>query len=223
MPASPEKESEILGRLHDGVVNFDQAVVVQASHEALQEDVGAYKAAMDGLAAGMHTVGKLFEDGEYFVPETLMSADALYKGLAILRPHIKPEDLEGKAKGEVVIGVVEGDVHDIGKNLVKMMFEVAGFNVHDLGRNVPLEQFVEEQVRSDAELVCLSTMMTTTLRSMQRTIESLRARNPNCKIMIGGAPVSYKVVDEFAADATAPNATNALREAIKLVDTLRTI
>lgn len=223
MLASPEMETEIIKKLHDGVVNFDAAMVEGASHEALETGIGAYRAVMDGLAAGMQTVGKLFEEGEYFVPETLMCAEALYKGLAILRPHIKPEDIEGKGRGDVVIGVVEGDVHDIGKNLVKMMLEVAGFNVHDLGRNVPLEQFVEEQVRSDAELVCLSTMMTTTLRSMQRTIESLRARNPNCKIMIGGAPVSYKVVDEFAADATAPNATNALREAIKLVDTLRTI
>jgi len=116
---------------------------------------------------------------------------------------------------------VEGDVHDIGKNLVKLMFEVAGFEVHDLGKDVPLEKFVEEQLKTDADLVCLSAMMTTTMPGMKKVIEMLRERNPNVKIMIGGAPVSEKTVEMYGADATGKDAASALEEAIKMVASLR--
>jgi len=128
---------------------------------------------------------------------------------------------QAKSKGIVVIGTVQGDVHDIGKNLVKMMFEVAGFNVHDLGKDVELEKFVEEQLKTNAELVCLSAMMTTSMLGMERVIKMIRDKNPNVRIMIGGAPVTKEVVSKFGADATADNASNALKEALKMVASLR--
>ena len=136
----------LLKDLSDAVVDMDEDKAKETSQRVLDEGLNAYDAIMNGLAAGMEIVGDLYDKHEYFVPELLMCADALYAGLDILKPHIKPEDLGDSATGQVVIGTVQGDVHDIGKNLIKMMFEVAGFTVHDLGRDVPLEKFVEEQV-----------------------------------------------------------------------------
>jgi corrinoid protein of di/trimethylamine methyltransferase len=217
---SEEKRAEILEKLKNGVLEFDEDLVSEASHEALEEGMDPYEAIMDGLAAGMDVVGELFSKKEYFVPEVLMSADALYVGLDILRPHVDM-DQKSKAVGEVVIGTVEGDVHDIGKNLVKMMFEIAGFTVHDLGKDVPVDRFVEEQIRTDSDIVCLSAMMTTTMLGMQTVIEKLRAKNPNVKIMIGGAPVSMEIAERWGADGYAPDAHNALQEALNMIKGLR--
>jgi methanogenic corrinoid protein MtbC1 len=120
-----------------------------------------------------------------------------------------------------VIGTVEGDVHDIGKNIVKMMFDVAGFEVYDLGRDVPLDQFVEEQIKTESDLVCLSAMMTTTMIGMQKVIDNLKAKNPSVKIMIGGAPVSQDIAEKWGADGYADDATNALSDAIKMIGSLK--
>jgi methanogenic corrinoid protein MtbC1 len=146
------KKNEILEKLKNAVIQYDEDTCKEGAQEALDLGMDANEAIFDGLVAGMEEVGRLFEAQEYFVPEILMCADALYAGLDILKPHCQQMDLG--IKGSVVIGTVEGDVHDIGKNLVKMMFDVAGFNVYDLGRDVPLDQFVEEQLRTDSELVC---------------------------------------------------------------------
>jgi len=148
-----------------------------------------------------------------------MSADALYAGLNLLKPHVKKMDL--RVKGSVVIGTVEGDVHDIGKNIVKMMFDVAGFTVYDLGRDVPLDKFVEEQIKTDSDLVCLSAMMTTTMVGMKKVIDNLRAKNPKVKIMIGGAPLSQDIADKWGADGYAKDANNALKDAINMISSLK--
>ena len=214
-----ERKAEIFKGLHDGVVAFEEDRVAELSQAAIDEGIDAYEAIMDGLAAGMETVGKLYDTQEYFVPEVLMCSDALYKGLDILKPHMK--EGEDKARGQVVIGTVEGDVHDIGKNLVKMMFEVAGFTVHDLGRDVKLEKFVEEQLKTESEIVALSALMTTSMLAMPKVIEMIRSRNPNVKIMVGGAPISTEVADKYGADGYADNAANAVQEAINMVASLR--
>jgi len=133
------------------------------------------------------------------------------------------KDTGGRVKGQVVIGTVEGDVHDIGKNLVKMMFEVAGFTVHDLGRDVKLEKFVEEQLKTDSEIVALSALMTTSMLAMPKVIKMIKDRNPNVKIMVGGAPLSSDVAEKYGADGYANNAANAVQEAINMVSRLREI
>lgn len=217
---SEEKRAEILEKLKNGVIEFDEDVVSEASQEALEAGMDPYEAIMDGLAAGMDVVGELFSKKEYFVPEMLMCADALYVGLDILGPHVEMDESH-QAAGEVVIGTVEGDVHDIGKNLVKTMFEIAGFTVHDLGRDVPLDKFVEEQLRTDSDIVCLSAMMTTTMLGMKTVIEKLKAKNPDVKIMIGGAPVSMEIAERWGADGYAPDAHNALQEALNMIKGLR--
>lgn len=216
-----DKRDELIQALHEGVVEMDEDLVLETANKVLEEGCNVYDAIMNGLAAGMEEVGDLYDQQEYFVPELLMCADALYVGLNVLKPHIDPADLGGRAKGQVVIGTVQGDVHDIGKNIIKMMFEVAGFTVHDLGRDVPLEKFAEEQLRTDSEIVALSAMMTTTMMGMEKVVEMIKAKNPDVKIMLGGAPVTDDVTKLFGADGYAETAGNAVQEAVKMVSQLR--
>lgn len=215
-----EPRDAIIEDLKQGVIEFDEEKVKGAAQRALGDGVDPYDAIMSGLASGMARVGELFAANEYFVPEVLMCADALYAGLDILRPHVEKK-ADGALKGEVVIGTVEGDIHDIGKNLVKLMFEIAGFTIHDLGRDVALEKFVEESIRTDSDIVCLSAMMTTTMINMPKIIELLRSKNPRVKVMVGGAPVSDDLAKKWGADGYAPDASNALQEAINMINTLK--
>ncbi len=212
-------KEEILEKLKTGVVEYLEEQVKEAAQQGLDDGYGALELIMDGLAAGMEIVGDLYDRHEYFVPEVLMCADALYGGLDILRPHIPPK--EGGLNAQVVIGSIQGDVHDIGKNLVKMMFDVAGWEVHDLGRDVPLESFVEEQLKTDSEVVAMSAMMTTTMLGMKKVIQMIKDKNPNVAIMLGGAPVTQDVANLFGADGYAESAGNAVSEGIKMIGRLR--
>ncbi len=217
-----ERFAVILRELQQGVVEYDEQRVRKAARQAVDEGFDAWSAVMDGLAVGMEEVGRFFAANEYFVPEVLMCADALYAGLAILRPHVKADaSRRMKGKGAVVIGTVEGDVHDIGKNLVKLMFEIAGFTVYDLGRDVPPEKFVDEVMSTDSDFLCMSAMMTTTMGGMRQVIEKVRAKNPNVKIMVGGAPLTEDLAHRWGADGYGKDAPNALSEALALVGSLR--
>ena len=213
------RREEVLKKLSDAVVEYDEDVAKEWAQIALDEGLDAFDAIMNGLAAGMEIVGDLYDKQEYFVPELLMCADALYAGMGILKPHINKEKMA--QKGQVVIGTVQGDVHDIGKNIIKLMFDVGGFTVHDLGRDVPLENFVEEQLRTDSEIVAMSAMMTTTMMGMKKVIEMIKEKNPNVAIMLGGAPVTKDVATLFGADGYAESAGNAVQEAIKMISRLR--
>ena len=212
-------KAELLEKLKTGVVEYQEDMVKEAAQQALDDGHVPLEMIMDGLAAGMEVVGDLYDRNEYFVPEVLMCADALYAGLDILRPHV-PKDETG-LNAQVVIGSIQGDVHDIGKNLVKMMFDVAGWEVHDLGRDVPLEKFVEEQMRTDSEVVAMSAMMTTTMLGMKKVIKMIKEKNPNVAIMLGGAPVTKDVANLFGADGYAESAGNAVSEGIKMIGRLR--
>ena len=214
-----DTKEEILKKLAECVVEFDEDGAKEWAQKAVDEGVDAFEAIMDGLAAGMEKVGELYDQQEYFVPELLMSGDALYAGLDVLKPHVKKESV--KNLGQVVIGTVQGDVHDIGKNIIKLMFEVGGFEVHDLGRDVPLEKFVEEQMRTDSDIVAMSAMMTTTMVGMKKVIEMIKEKNPNVAIMLGGAPVTQDVADLWGADGYAAKAGNAVQEAIRMIGQLR--
>ncbi len=212
-------KEELIEKLKEGVVEYEEDTVKEVAQQWLDEGYDALEGVMDGLAAGMEIVGDLYDKQEYFVPEVLMCADALYGGLDILRPHIPKK--EGEVKAQVVIGSIQGDVHDIGKNLVKMMFDVAGWEVHDLGRDVPLENFVEEQMKTDSEVVAMSAMMTTTMLGMKKVIKMIKDKNPNVAIMLGGAPVTKDVANLFGADGYAESAGNAVSEGIKMISRLR--
>ena len=212
-------KEEVLEKLKTGVVEYLEEEVKEAAQQGLDDGYDALELIMDGLAAGMEIVGDLYDPHEYFVPEVLMCADALYGGLDILRPHVP--DKEDGINAQVVIGSIQGDVHDIGKNLVKMMFDVAGWEVHDLGRDVPLENFVNEQLKTDSEVVAMSAMMTTTMLGMKKVIKMIKDKNPDVAIMLGGAPVTQDVANLFGADGYAESAGNAVSEGIKMIGRLR--
>jgi dimethylamine corrinoid protein len=214
-------KEEILAELIEAVVEYEEDDCVEAAQKVLDNPdiMTPMEGVLDGLAAGMEEVGVLFDTHEYFVPEVLMCADALYAGLAILRPHIPKDDSESKAS--VVLGSVQGDVHDIGKNLVKMMFDIAGWDVHDLGRDVPLEDFVEKQLDTGSDVLAMSAMMTTTMLGMKKVIAMVKEKNPDCLIMLGGAPLTRDVANLFGADGYAESAGNAVSEGIKMIGNLR--
>ena len=212
-------KEELLEKMKTAVIEWQEDDIGGYAQQFLDDGHVALEGIMDGLAAGMEVVGDLYDRNEYFVPEVLMCADALYAGLAILRPHV-PKQEEGP-NAQVVIGSIQGDVHDIGKNLVKMMFDVAGWEVHDLGRDVPLENFVEEQLRTDSEVVAMSAMMTTTMMGMKKVIKMIKDKNPDVAIMLGGAPVTKDVANLFGADGYAESAGNAVSEGIKMISRLR--
>ena len=212
-------KEELLEKMKTAVIEWQEDDIGGYAQQFLDDGHVALEGIMDGLAAGMEVVGDLYDRNEYFVPEVLMCADALYAGLDVLRPHV-PEQ-EGGPNAQVVIGSIQGDVHDIGKNLVKMMFDVAGWEVHDLGRDVPLENFVAEQLRTDSEVVAMSAMMTTTMMGMKKVIKMIKDKNPDVAIMLGGAPVTKDVANLFGADGYAESAGNAVSEGIKMIGRLR--
>lgn len=207
---------EILNDLADSVLNMNEDKAVETAKEAVAEGMDALDAINNGLVEGMNQAGDLYDREEYFVPELLICSDALYLALDILKPHIKR--VEGEKKSACVIGVVEGDTHDIGKNLVKIMLDVSGFEIHDLGRNVPLADFVEKAKEVDADLICLSTLMTTTMDGMATVIEMLKEEGirDRFKVMVGGGPISQAFADRIGADGYAANASKTVTAAKKL-------
>lgn len=213
-----KEKLQILQDLADSVVEMDEDKARQVAYEILQNGIDAYEAVNEGLVKGMEIVGEKFEKGIYFVPEVLIASDAMCAGLEILKPHIKISNSLG-FKG--IIGVVEGDTHDIGKNLVKLMLESSGFKMIDLGRDVFLSKFVEVALETNVDLICLSTLMTTTMPGMKEVVNLLVRENVRDKfiVLVGGAPVSAGFAKQIGADGYAPNATEAVRVAKNLLAT----
>jgi len=204
-------KAQLLGDLSDGVVEMDEEKVIFASGLVVEKGIDAYEAIEKGLSHGMERAGRLFDEEEYFVPELLICSDAMYAGLDILSPHIKA--VEGIEKRKVVIGVIEGDTHDIGKNLVKIMLETAGFEIVDLGRDVPAGKFVEKAREVGAQIIAVSTLMTTTMPGMAEVIRILTDAGirDNFKVIVGGGPISQGFADKIGADGYAVNAASAVK------------
>jgi corrinoid protein of di/trimethylamine methyltransferase len=190
---------------------MDEEGAVKYSNEAVEAQVDAYLAIDKGLAKGMERAGKLFDEEEYFVPELIICSDAMNAGIGVLKPHLKRESAVAKRKG--VIGVIEGDTHDIGKNLVKIMLEASGYEIADLGRDVSPQTFIDRAVETGAELILLSSLMTTTMDNMAevvRLLEKQGIRN-RFKVAVGGGPISQAFSDRIGADGYAKNANDAVR------------
>lgn len=204
-------EEKLFQEISDAVVDMEDELIEELCNKSLELSIPANKTIAKGLVVGMDRVGKLFEEEEYFIPEVLTCSDTLNIGLGILKPHIKEEHTTTPVK--VVIGVVEGDTHDIGKNLVKIMIESAGMEVYDLGRDVPLEKFVNTAEEVNADFICMSTLMTTTMMGMKTVIDMLKDKNirDKYKVMIGGGPISQRFADEIGADAYTADANEAIR------------
>ena len=189
----------------------------ETAKDYLEAGYPAFDGIMDGLVDGMNRASDLYDAEEYFVTDVLLCSDAMYAGLDILRPHLPDQETEEKKKA--VIGVVEGDTHDIGKNLVKIMLETAGFEMFDLGRDVPLDSFVEKAKEVDADLICMSTLMTTTMTGMKTVIEKLQEEGIRdaVKVMVGGSPISPGYAKEIGADGYSTNAVEAVKVAKSLL------
>lgn len=210
------EREDILKDLAESVLNMNEDLAVSTAREAIEAGLDAFDAINNGLVVGMNKAGVLYEEEEYFVPELLICSDALYAALEILNPYLKRGGEQ--AKVGCVIGVVEGDTHDIGKNLVKIMLDVAGFEIYDLGRNVPLADFIEKAKEVDAQLICLSTLMTTTMDGMSTLIEMLKEEGirDRFKVLVGGGPISKAFAERIGADGYAENAAIAVRIAKEL-------
>jgi len=200
-------ERAILDDLARSVLDMDEDLAVDAANRAVAAGMDAQRAMTEGLAKGMEAAGKKYEEEEYFVPELLLCSDAMVAGVEVLKPHIAHKSV---GRGRAVVGVVSGDTHDIGKNLVKLFMEAAGFEVTDLGRDVPIEKFVDA-VRDGAQYVCMSTLMTTTMPGMERVIQRLKEEGlrDRVKVIIGGAPISQAFANKIGADAYSASAPEA--------------
>ena len=199
------------------VVDGDSTSTDRLVHEALTSGISAQDLLHDVLIPAMAEVGALFESGDYYVSEMLVSAQAMKAGLRHLRPLLTAAAVE--PIGKVVIGTVKGDMHDIGKNLVAMMLEGAGFQVIDLGVDVPVQRFVQAAEETGADIVALSALLTTTMLAMRGVVAALKAKGlgTQVKVLIGGAPVTQEYADQIGADAFAPDAAAAALCARQLV------
>lgn len=209
--------SKLFQELSDAVVDMDEKSVEKLANRVIEEKIDAFEAIDNGLTKGMERAGKLFEEEEYFVPELLMCADAMNIGVEILKPHIKVNGLRNKHN--VIIGVIEGDTHDIGKNLVKLMLETSNFNIIDLGRDVPPKTFVDRAIEEKAEIIMISSLMTTTMDEMADVVTILKENGirDKFKVVVGGGPISQSFADKIGADGYSKSAANAVRLCQKIV------
>jgi dimethylamine corrinoid protein len=204
-------------QISHSLVEFEVEKVAELAEDTLQHNIPAYETITGGLITGMKEVSRLYEEEEYFLPEVLMCSDAFNAGLDVLNPHLDKNTLEKPIK--VVIGVVEGDTHDIGKNLVRILAGASGFEVYDLGRDVPLDKFIEKAEELQCDMICMSTLMTTTMDGMKTVIDRLKERNirDKYKVLIGGGPISQTFCDKIGADLYASDASSAVRKAKELM------
>jgi len=212
---------KILEDLKASVISMEVEKTIELTQKALDEGLSAEEILNKALIPAMNVVGEEYERGERYVPEMLLSAHAMKGAMEKLRPLLAKSGVE--PKGRVVIGTVEGDLHDIGQNLVSMMLEGAGFEVYNLGAEVPAERFVEGVKKHKVDLVGLSALLTTTMVHMPEVIEALKENKlrDRVKVMIGGAPVTQGYANEIGADGYAPDAASAVKLAERLMAELR--
>lgn len=204
--------------IYESVIRGDAASVQQDVQAAIDAGIGADDILKQGLIPAMGEVGDLFEKGEYFVPEMLVSARAMQSGLELLKPLLASAEVQ--STGKVVLGTVQGDLHDIGKNLVGMMLEGAGFELVDLGADVSPEKFAQAVRENQPDILAMSALLTTTMPAMKSTIDALAGAGlrSQVKVMVGGAPITDEYANGIGADGFAPDASRAASLAKKLVE-----
>lgn len=206
-----------LSRLYESILTGDAESTVQITKDALAADVDPQQLVTDYMIPAMDEVGRRFENAEYFVPELLIAARAMKGALQLLRPLLAERGVQ--PVGRVVIGTVKGDLHDIGKGLVASMLEGGGFEVVDLGVDVPPEKFVTEAQQSNADVIAVSALLTTTMTGMKAVIQAVRDADlpSECKVIIGGAPVTQQFADTIGADGYSDSASGAVALVRQLV------
>ncbi len=208
--------SELLAKISEQLQKGRAKQVVELVEQAVSLNIPAKSILEDGLLAGMNVIGEKFKNNEVFVPEVLVAARAMNRGVEVLRPLLTEEGVQ--SRGVAVIGTIRGDMHDIGKNLVKMMMEGKGMKMIDLGVDVSPERFVEAVRENDATIICCSALLTTTMVEMKSLVDLVKESglSGKVKIMIGGAPVTQAFCDQIGADCYTPDATTAAEAALTL-------
>jgi len=212
---------EIIKRIFEELSEGEADKTELLTQEALRQGVSPEIILKEGLIAGMNMIGERFKKGELFVPEVLLAARAMQAGMNILKLRLIQTGV--KPAGRIIIGTVKGDLHDIGKNLVAMMLEGAGFEIIDLGIDTAPERFIQEVKDKKPQIVALSALLTTTLPMMKATIELLKAEGleGTVKVLVGGAPLSQRYADEIGADGYAPDAVSAVAKARELISLMK--
>lgn len=216
-------EEEILAKLKEAITEMDSDLAVEAANKALELGLDPLKCISNGLSAGMQIMSDLFDEGEAFVPELLMASEAFEAAVKVLTSGMNEEEKSNASNGTVVIHTVQGDIHDIGKNIVKTMFSANNFTVYDLGRDVPVETLVEKAKEYKADFILGSALMTTTMPAQRDIINLLieQGIRDNFIVMYGGAPVSKEWCDKIGADGYTDTATEAVELAKKLLSEKR--
>jgi len=209
---------ELLKKISENLQQGDHAAVSELTRQALENNISAQSILNDGFLAGMKIIGRQFKDHEIFLPDVLLAAKAMQAGME----HVKPLLAESKivGMGKIVLGTVQGDLHDLGKNLVGIMLNGAGFEVIDLGKDVTPQVFVDEAIKHKADMIGMSALLTTTMPVMQKVVELLKEKNPagSIKVIVGGAPLSEKIAQSYGADAYAFDAANAVEQVKRLCE-----
>ena len=210
--------NETLNEISEWLQKGRAPKVKAAVTKALEEGIPASEILEDGRLAGMDIIGQKFKNNEVFVPEVLVAARAMHRGVEILRPYLVEDGVE--TKGTVILGTVKGDMHDIGKNLVRMMMEGKGLEVIDIGVDVPTESFLDAAREHNAKLICCSALLTTTMGEMKNVVDAVKASEMNgkVKIMIGGAPITQTFCEQIGADCYTPDAASAAEAALKFCE-----
>ncbi len=208
---------DYLDNIYEAILDGDMGIVPTNVQSAIDAGILVSDILTEGMIAAMEEVGRLFQEGEYFVPEMLLAAHSMKAGLSVLQPHLVNTGVE--PIGKIILGSVDGDMHDIGKNLVAMMLEGAGFQIVDLGTDVSAAQFVEA-VKEGADILGLSALLTTTLPSMESTIRAIEAAGlrEDVKIIVGGAPVTTDYAHKIGADGYAKDASQAVKVAKSFIN-----
>jgi corrinoid protein of di/trimethylamine methyltransferase len=206
-------------RMKTAVVEGSRTEAERLAQEGLRSGLDPLAAIENGFAAGIQEVGILWERGDYFLPELVASAEAMKAAMAVLEPALSASSRQATRLGKAVIGTIEGDIHDIGKNLVAAMLQAHGFEVFDLGADVKIDRFIEKAEAESADLICTSALLTTTMANQKRLVELLRQRDlrSKYKVLVGGAPVNQAWADAIGADGYGENALAAVRAAKKLL------
>jgi trimethylamine corrinoid protein len=206
---------ELFNDIRKAIVEGDKPRAQELAREAIRSGVDLNEVIDKGYVPGIQAVGELWEKGDYFLPELITSAECMKAAMDILQPEMAKANIKSRSLGKVVIGTVEGDIHDIGKNLVASMLQANGFEVFDLGADVKLERFIEKAEAEKADLICLSALLTTTMLNQKRFIEMLRQKGfyGKYKVLVGGAPATRKWADDIGAQGYAENAALAVKVA----------
>jgi trimethylamine corrinoid protein len=212
-------DGQVFEKLKQSIIDQDQEAVLAAVDEALAQGIGPKTVIDDGLLPGLDVIGEQFENDEIFLPELMQAAMAFQAAMGVLEPLIKESGTEGPKKGKIVLGTVKGDLHSIGKNILKLLFETSGFEVWDLGIDVDLFKFIDKAKEVDADIIAMSALLTTTLVGQRDVIEALKEQGTRekFKVIIGGGATTQAWADQIGADGWAATAYEAVTLANRLV------